>query len=394
VSSHLPISAASAADIASVRSLFGFPSRRLQPSPDLVSPRLRRVARFARTYATSRRRVAYLGWLNHENMGDEAMLVAHRRALAGCDLVEIPERVQRLTGPARRLAAVDGIVLGGGTLIGRTSYRESLERLSVAAPSAPAVMLGTGVEEPEFTGRKNEHDELQRWAEVLARFASVDVRGPRSQRLLSDLGIESRVVGDSALLLGDTTLRPAPEERVIGINLSLGMDIWGDRPSDVFEAVAGALRELMARGWRPRFVPLWPPDIESARMLERALGRELEIVEGFRDLSTLLHAIGGCRIFLGQKLHSVVLAAAVHVPAISLEYHPKCRDFQCSLGRERWTIRTDRVTAGAITDLVDEADAAHDEERRALYDAVRELRGRLDESAARARRTLAAAQAR
>jgi polysaccharide pyruvyl transferase WcaK-like protein len=152
--------------------------------------------------------------------------------------------------------------------------------------------------------------------------------------------------------------------------------------------VAGALRDLTADGWTVRYIPMWPADVESARELERALGQPVEVVAGFLDLQTLLDALAACRVFVGQKLHSVILAAAVHVPSVMLEYHPKCRDFQRSLDRERWTIRTDAVTASALTALVGEADERHAAERQAIFDRVTELRGRLLESAERARRAL------
>jgi polysaccharide pyruvyl transferase WcaK-like protein len=357
-----------------------------------ITPRLRRLSRYARAFAGSRRRAAYLGWLNHENVGDEAMYEAYQRALPRCQLIEIPERVQRLTGPARRLAAVDAIVLGGGTLIGRYSYREAFERLSAAAPDAPAVMLGTGVEDPAFFGasKRERGDELRLWADVLPRFASVDVRGPRSQELLADLGIQAQVVGDSALMLGLPSLAPEPSDRVLGINLSVGMDIWGGRPGELIDTVAASLSQLIDDGWRVRFFPLWPPDLESATLVQRALGREIEVVDAFLDVPALLRALTDCRIFVGQKLHSVVLASAVHVPSISLEYHPKCRDFQRSIDRERWTVRTDEITADTLTSLVVEADEGYDADRDAIFASVTELRQRLADSAERARKALPA----
>ena len=356
----------------------------------LAHPRLKRAGRYAFRLATSRRRTAYLGWLNHDNVGDEAMLAAYRLAFPRCDFVEVPEQVLRLGGPARRLATTRAIALGGGTLIGRHAYREAFERLAAAAPDAPAFMLGTGVEDPGFHG-KNEPEmraELHRWAHVLARFESVDVRGPRSRELLAEVGVGSNVVGDPALLLGDERQSPPPEERVVGVNLSLSMDMWGARPDAVLDAIATALDQLRGRGWRARFVPLWPADVESGIALRRRLGGDLEITERFLSLPDLLDAMRGCRVFVGQKLHSVILASAVHVPTVMLEYHPKCRDFQRSVERERWTLRTDSVSADGVVDMVEAIDADHEQQRSQVFDVVRGLRRRLEESAARARRAL------
>jgi polysaccharide pyruvyl transferase WcaK-like protein len=366
------------------------PSPALQLRSRLADPRVRRLGDYARSLATSRRRTAYLGWLYHANMGDEAMLEAYRLAFPRCDFVEIPARVLQLPGPARRLAAARAIALGGGTLIGRHAYRETFERLIEVAPDAPAIMLGTGVEDPAFHGAEEAEmrAELRRWPDMLARFVSVDVRGPRSSELLAEVGVASNVVGDPALLLGDEHLAPPAEGRVLGVNLSVSMDMWGAQPDALLDAVAGALDRLADAGWRLRFVPLWPADVDSATALQGRLRHELEVVERFLSLPDLLMALRGCRTFVGQKLHAVILAAAVHVPAVMLEYHPKCRDFQRSVDREPWTLRTDAVTGDALLSMVEEIDADHDSQRRQLFDAVALLRGRLRESAERARQAL------
>ena len=357
----------------------------LQLRARLADPRVRRLANYARSLATSRRRTAYLGWLYHANMGDEAMLEAYRLAFPRCDFVEVPARVLRLPRPARRLASTRAIALGGGTLIGRHDYRETFDSLSVAAPKAPAVMLGTGVEDPAFHGAAEGEmrAELERWAGMLARFVSVDVRGPRSRELLAEVGVESNVVGDPALLLGDEDLHEPAEARVLGVNLSVSMDMWGARPDALLDSVAAALDELGDAGWRLRFVPLWPADVESAAALQGRLRHRLEVVERFLSLPDLLASLRTCRAFVGQKLHAVILAAAVHVPAVMLEYHPKCRDFQRSVDRERWTIRTDAATSDALIGMVGEIDADLETQRRELFEAVTDLRGRLRASAER-----------
>jgi hypothetical protein len=71
-----------------------------------------------------------------------------------------------------------------------------------------------------------------------------------------------------------------------------------------------------------------------------------------------------------------------------LEYHPKCRDFQRSLERERWTVRTDELSRDGVVDMVEELDAGYDEERAQIFAAVADLRGRLRQSAERSRQAL------
>ena len=62
------------------------------------------------------------------------------------------------------------------------------------------------------------------------------------------------------------------------------------------------------------------------------------------------------------------------VPSLMLEYMPKCRDFQASLGREDHTLRTDNLSAGAIVERVRALDADRPAERESLAASVTELR--------------------
>jgi hypothetical protein len=94
-----------------------------------------------------RHRIAYVGWSGNGNLGDDAMLAAHRRLLPGWDLLQVPNH--RGVKPLAELSLrqVPVICLGGGALILNGHFRETVERLMRAAPDAPRVMLGPGVME-------------------------------------------------------------------------------------------------------------------------------------------------------------------------------------------------------------------------------------------------------
>jgi polysaccharide pyruvyl transferase WcaK-like protein len=87
--------------------------------------------------------------------------------------------------------------------------------------------------------------------------------------------------------------------------------------------------------------------------------------------------VSRCDVFTGVRLHAAVVAAAAHVPAIALEYQPKCRDFQASIGRERWLVRTDELTAGLLVDMTEELAGARSEHSRAVEEGIAPLRERL-----------------
>jgi hypothetical protein len=334
------------------------------------------------------------------------MLLAHRLAFPEHRLVAAPA-----AGALPRLARVapwrvlDGTVLGGGTLVGWPTYRSSLEELLSLGSELPAFAMGVGVEDPEFLGldqalaeainarpsatSEEAFDrELARWAELLGRLRRVTVRGPRSQEILAAAGIRTEVVGDPALLLADAAPAPQPGGRLLGINIGRSRAMWGDletlvsRTAEFAQAMAG-------RGWRLRFVAVWPEDLPVVLETARRVGREAEVVEGWAGVDVLLARLRECRAFVGMKLHSVVLASGVHVPSVMLEYQPKCADFQRSVGRGDFLVRTDALDVASLVDRVDELDRGYEGHRAALGFAVGLLRTRLEIEAAALRGLLA-----
>jgi len=72
-------------------------------------------------------------------------------------------------------------------------------------------------------------------------------------------------------------------------------------------------------------------------------------------------------VFVGEKLHSVILAMCAHTPGVMLEYRPKCRDFMMSMGLGELNIKTDEITGGSISDRVEALYASLDSEQEKLH---------------------------
>lgn len=321
-----------------------------------------------------RGRIAYVGWRGHHNVGDDAIFFACRQSLLRARFIRVPPgRFFRFLAAVNPKAIADGLLLGGGTLIGRPGFRFPVERLLSSYEDLPAFALGVGVEDPSFTAQPASvtAGELRRWVPLLHRFRSVTVRGPRSADILASLGISTVIVGDSALLLADERLLPGVEERTIGLNVAGVRGIWGGDQAALMEVLLRFTTELIGRGWRVRAIPLSPLDVPPTKQLAHRIGPRFQIVDSYRDVEDVMQGIRKCRILVGQRLHSVVLASAVHVPSIMVEYHPKCLDFQRTLGREAFTIRTDRVSARWLCEKVTELDEELDAHRRRLFVAVR-----------------------
>lgn len=367
------------------------PSLRLPPAAEstwaLRAAKLRHLRLLA-----GPRRVGYVGWLGRENLGDEAVFAAYDRAL-GPGLADVPEtgrmlaRLQR----ASRRPLFRGAALGGGTLIGTAAARQALELMLERAPDLPLVMLGPGVEDPEWDAPYAPAlaDELRRWVPLLERFEEVTVRGPRSAAILAGLGIEAAVVGDPALLLGHDVRRAPPVVPRLGLNVGVARHVFGGDLRATVDALVHLGRRHTATGGDVRVLPVWPADEPLSRFCAEQIGPRASVFTCYRSLEGFLAEAAACSVLVGLKLHAVILAHAVGTPSAMVAYHPKGLDHQAAVASP-WTARTDTVTPGGLEELVGALLDGQDAEAARLAAVVTDLRGGLDALSGRARAKLAA----
>jgi hypothetical protein len=337
--------------------------------------------------------VSYIGWHGRGNIGDDAIYDAVRSQLPGSLFVDLP-----LLAPERMYAAATGLnrwlppsslLVGGGTIVGRSRWREFVARGLNITGSNDSFAIGIGVEDPAFQGHLSgsENGELERWVPILSRFHSVSVRGPRSAELLADVGLDVRVSGDPALLLP----RPdwAPEDGVIGVNLGFGDDLWGHDPDTLANELGSAMKQLSAQGYR--FVGILM-NADDKEWTERVLdGTNADIVRP-QDATAAAAAFARCSLAIVSRLHAGILASLSETPLIVVEYQPKCRDFALSIDDERSLIRTDVLRGGEVVDRVRAALAEAPAIRAKTRAAVADLRQRLESDYAEVRSRLGLAE--
>jgi polysaccharide pyruvyl transferase WcaK-like protein len=302
--------------------------------------------------------IGYLGFAGRGNLGDDAILLAHVRALALRRLALLPLESERVAyATLRRLRPrplFHGVLMGGGTLLGRSPWRRRLE-LALATCDGPVAITGVGVEDPEFRGARvyTDREELARWTDLLGRADHLTVRGPRSAELLRDIGVQAAVVSDSALLLAPE-VPPATvvQPKLLGVSIADPEDRHAGTGDRVQKACLDALNALSRAGWRARLLAFDRRDHQLAEALARRLDARPEIVSPAAGVDAMLRSIGECDVLVGERLHSIVLAAAAAVPALAIDYRPKCQDFQDSIGRGEWTVRSTDITARTILEAV------------------------------------------
>ncbi len=148
----------------------------------------------------------------------------------------------------------------------------------------------------------------------------------------------------------------------------------------VFDWFATTIGRLVAEGRDVVMMTAHPNDDRWALDVMRKAGHpDLPYLAGYDDLEASLRLIASADLVIGERLHAVVLAAAMATPFVAVEYRPKLRDFAASVGREDSVLRTDEMERlDEVVDLVVARSAEHTAETVA---AVAELRRRQADAA-------------
>lgn len=324
---------------------FGFESSTTVTS----TPHMRRFLPYLRRHP---HRVGYLGWTGHENLGDEALAEAVEALVGGLQLVEV-----KVTSKTRVLERArfgrglfKGVILGGGTLINARAtfdaFAGALERYPTGA------VFGTGVLDPDYwSSVPGFVDDREAWAELLDGLPLVSVRGPESRRLLVEAGLSDvEVIGDPALTLADDAPTPRPGRRRIGFNVGTSRGrVWGSEP-EIADWAVRCIDALASEGWEVVLVPVWTEDLSFVDDVASRTRTPVHVHRDYLDLDATLELLRSCDVFVGQKLHSVVLAHCVYTPAFALAYRPKCIDYMASMDLLEHTTRTDRLCVDRVLD--------------------------------------------
>lgn len=293
--------------------------------------------------------LAYIGWVGHRNVGDEALYFAFRDVLFKQTLV-LPHddfsALRYLSGFAQERLHV----LGGGTLINVDPYLAALE--AVRARGDRYVVWGTGVADLGYWSKHPEHTDrgnAQRWLSVLRDAGHIGVRGPRSAAWLAENGIIGvDILGDPALSLPAATRDPGREQGVLGINLGSHDPVSGGK-DNVMTAVISLIRHALGRGLKVRYFSLHAIDFEIGAALQTEIASDgFERLPFNASVDETMRQLAGCDYVVGQRLHATILACVQGLPNLSLSYQPKCLDFLDSIRQADLALPTETITAAGL----------------------------------------------
>jgi hypothetical protein len=285
------------------------------------------------------RNINYIGWLGHNNLGDEALYSVIQKFLSPYELRPYDcyndltaSLAQICRQPKNEHSHVS--VFGGGTLLP--------DDITWIKPARYNYLFGAAVKNPSFPSNFNSFDPVIIERLKKFRFRLIGVRDYFSKDSLSQLGIESEVIGDPVLSL---TPRPDIKRNQTRVGINVGCDgfLWGNDQNRVVKEMLHVCKTLKIRGYDPILVPFSKQDIPYTEMLSEKAN--IPIFHNWTNLQSVMDLIATCQILIGQRMHSLIMSAATYTPFVCLEYRPKCNAFSETVGFLDYCIRTDNVTA-------------------------------------------------
>lgn len=325
----------------------------------------------------------YYGWIDHQNIGDEALFEASKKLFNKNNILN--EGGQK----ARNMLVGGGTVLPHLPIINNRCIEEYKKRYCI----------GVGVRDPQFWNRRMAWMDLPYFASKFGlefsiiydylreytpqmlkkaytnskslegriemsrnflsngdfenirsgKFDKIGVRGPYSKRILDNFMIDSIVTGDPALYLEPTEYISSKTGR-IGICLQHDTYKWARNKEYIPEVIS--FLDSISDKYFFIFLPMFPEDREINKHISNMYsGSEFVDYTEPMNVQEFIDVIANCDLILSEKLHGNILSASTYTPFISLEYRPKNFDFAASMGLEDYNIRIDRINQSKISHI-------------------------------------------
>lgn len=340
-------------------------------------------------FLTKRCRIYYVGWLGYKNLGDEALFMAIKQLLSDCCFFYThylgKDKIlflfyEKITNTK----LFKSIMVGGGTLIGTQGALESIKNFMTYS-SPILISFGSGVVNPEFWSNVESKrvEKFTEWINLLKNFSYISVRGPLSKKILKKYGLKNvKVVGDPVLYLADKkNFFKKIRKKRIGINLGFTNNLcWGKDDNKVFNNLYVTVKQLLKYGWEISFFPACPDDEEVIYKFIKRFKTNFFVFKNYLNISKVLEYLHSLDLFIGEKLHSCILASVTYTPFIMLEYRPKCRDFMASMELESYNLRIDNLNSHNLFEKIQEIYSQIWKLQEFLYVKVNFWRNRLLEA--------------
>lgn len=351
------------------------------------------------------KRVALMGYYGFNNAGDEAILYSVIRSMKQRDKnIEItvlsnnPGKTQKVNGVNARnrwkwrevLATIfsnDVLVFGGGSLLQDVTSTRSLDYYLAIARVAlffrkKVYFMAQGI------GPFKQKNSREKVVKLLNKVSVITVRDRDSKQELLDLGVtkpELEVTADGVFSLYRNEVEKKPGEKILARNgiegeklerlIGFSVRDWAELSN--YKSILAQLADaLTGAGYRIVLVPFhFPDDVSCARDIAKLMVEDAVVLKEEYNTVEMLGIIEKMDLFIGMRMHSIVMASVMGVPAIGLSYDPKIEAAVQAAGQTFGgrveNLDIDRLLHSA-TELLMDRDAAS----AALLERVDKLRTR------------------
>ena len=349
------------------------------------------------------------GYHGFANSGDEALLYAIlntlRKAKPDLDvtvLSKIPEETSIEYGVKsiyrynfgkikKEMKNAKMLIFGGGSLLQDVTSSKSLlyylAVIRIAQRAGIKTMLYANGIGP-ITKKVNRH----LVARILNRVDVITLRDDRSDEELKSLGVTNPkivITADPAFTI-DTDVKLSgkfytkragvpDDEKLVAISVR----DFKTAPID-FDMRIARMCDYMCENYNvsPLFIPMqYPEDTSiSHRVMEKMehksyiINRELSVAEMFSVLSET-------ELVVGMRLHSLIYATTLEIPAMAIVYDPKISAFMDSLNQPDW-LNVEEFDIEKSFKLIDKIMQSREERRKILKETNGFLKKKAEENAA------------
>jgi polysaccharide pyruvyl transferase CsaB len=219
--------------------------------------------------------------------------------------------------------------------------------------------------------------------------STVSVRDTESERALRQIGVrrELLVQADPALLLepapGNVSLFGRRSEPRLCVGIApipyCMPGFWYEADRDRFGRYVAEFSDFadhLVRQYRavPVFFRFSRGDDEAARAIRQEMQHATEavILPEEHDPQTLLALVGQTDLFVGTRLHSLIFATRMKVPAMAIAYQEKVHNYLRAIDQENRVLGIDTLSSRRLV-----------EQFEALYNARVQIRAQLERTVPR-----------
>ncbi|OLO37187.1 hypothetical protein BTR23_13730 [Alkalihalophilus pseudofirmus] len=324
------------------------------------------------------KKVAYLGWLGHGNLGDDGCYILFRNLVNkySSSIIVEPITVETISGNISTfkvpffqkkgskkiwpISNADYVVLGGGSLLNAPRYLEVLVRAH--RKGIPTAICGTGIDGlsmeninairsgSTFRAPTRSPFDARYYSllkQVVKNSTVIGVRGPHAYELIRETGCDMKhtiVSGDLGLVLDQLSSVTKDETKRLVV-------IWGESKAASFGKNQSLLITQMD-DWlsshhfktRPLVCILWSKDRIPAQRFVKKMGGKVDYYDKPLSLDNYRKVLSSAWGVISYRLHGSVFSAACKVPFISLSYRSKCYDFADSISQPNWALDINQLS--------------------------------------------------